>query len=71
MTNGLLVVKELPAEVLNDLLINIDNSSSVHSVSLSIEAFETIKFKDPALNFHKNEMRLSLFDNSKVNELIG
>ena len=71
VSNGLLIVKELPAQVLNDLLIIVNDSSTMHSVSLSIEVFETLNFKDAALNFHKNELRLSLFDNAKFNDLIG
>jgi hypothetical protein len=43
----------------------------MHSLTLSIEAYESIKFADAALNSHKNEVRLALFDISKFNDLIG
>ncbi len=71
MVNGLLIVKELPAQVLNDLLIIVSDCSSLHSLTLSIEAYEHIKFSDAALDFHKNDMRLALFDISKFDYMIG
>jgi hypothetical protein len=43
----------------------------MHFLTLSIEAYENIKFTDPGLNFNKNGLRLALFDTSKFNDLIG
>jgi hypothetical protein len=71
VADGLLIVKELPPQVLNDLLIIVSDCSSLHSFTLSIEAYEHIKFSDAALDSHKNDMRLALFDISKFNYLIG
>ncbi len=42
VSNGLLIVNQLPAQVLNDLLIIVEDSCTVKSLTLSIKAYESI-----------------------------